>query len=122
VALSRILVAEDNELTFELVRDLLESRGHAVAWARDGQLALDRVRGEAFDLLLLDLHMPRLSGRDVLREVRADPTTASIKVMLLTADAMNGVGDGLLESGVDDFLVKPFDIRDLVSHVDKLLS
>jgi len=113
-----VLVAEDNPLNFELVRDLLDARGHAVEWARDGEEALAKARTGQFDLLLLDLHMPRLDGLQVVRALRAAPPVRPLKVIALTADAMAGVRDDLFAAGVDGYLAKPLDLRALIREME----
>ena len=113
-----VLVAEDNPLNFELVRDLLDARGHTVEWARDGEEALAKARTGQFDLLLLDLHMPRLDGLQVVRALRATPPSRPLKVIALTADAMAGVRDDLFAAGVDGYLAKPLDLRALIREME----
>jgi CheY-like chemotaxis protein len=103
-----VLVAEDNEINFELVRDLLEGGGHRVQWARDGIQALEALEANQFDLLLLDLDLPRLSGIEVLRRLRADDATRELRVIVLTADAMVGTREVVLTAGADGYLTKPF--------------
>ena len=117
-----VLVAEDNPLNFELVRDLLDARGHAVEWARDGEEALAKARTGQFDLLLLDLHMPRLDGLQVVRALRAAPPVRPLKVIALTADAMAGVRDDLFAAGVDGYLAKPCEPRAVVAEVQRFLG
>lgn len=116
--MTHVLVAEDNPLNFELVRDLLEARGHEVEWARDGEEALHLARSGRFDLLLLDLHMPKLDGLEVVRAIRADPVANSLKVIALTADAMLGVREDLVAAGVDGYLSKPLDLSALVNEME----
>jgi CheY-like chemotaxis protein len=116
--MTHVLVAEDNPLNFELVRDLLEARGHEVEWARDGEEALNLARTGRFDLLLLDLHMPKLDGLEVVRAIRADPVAGYLKVIALTADAMLGVREDLVSAGVDGYLSKPLDLGALVSEME----
>ena len=113
-----VLVAEDNPLNFELVRDLLDARGFAVEWARDGEEALSLARSGRFELLLLDLHMPRLDGLEVIRAIRAEPPSRPLKVIALTADAMIGVREELFAAGVDGYLSKPLDLAALVSEME----
>ena len=116
--LADVLVAEDNPLNFELVRDLLDARGHAVEWARDGEEALRLARTGRFDLLLLDLHMPRLDGLEVIRAIRAEPPERPLKVIALTADAMVGVREDLFAAGVDGYLSKPLDLGALIREME----
>ena len=85
---SRVLVAEDNPVNFELVRDLLESLGHEVGWAKDGQHALDMAATGRFELLLLDLHSPKLDGLQVVRALRASPPSNHLKVFALPPPAI----------------------------------
>ena len=113
-----VLVAEDNPLNYELIRDLLEARGHHVDWARDGEEALKLARSNRFDLLLLDLHMPRLDGLEVMRAIRADPPGRELKVIALTADAMLGVREDLFAAGVDGYLSKPLDLSALLREME----
>ncbi len=115
---ANVLVAEDNPLNFELVRDLLDSRGYEVEWARDGAEALDLARTGRFDLLLLDLHMPRLDGLEVIRALRGDQPPSDLKVIALTADAMIGVREELFAAGVDGYLSKPLDLVSLMAELE----
>ena len=117
-----ILVAEDNEINFELIRDILELDGHRVTRARDGEEALRLAVGHGPRLLLLDLHMPLISGRDVLRRLRSDPDTRAIKICVLSADAMVGTREEMLAAGADAYLAKPFDIRAFRDTVTRLIS
>ncbi len=116
--LAAVLVAEDNPLNYELIRDLLEARGHAVEWAKDGDEALRLARSGRFDLLLLDLHMPRLDGLEVMRGIRSEPPAKPLKVIALTADAMVGVREDLFAAGVDGYLSKPLDLSALLREME----
>jgi two-component system, cell cycle response regulator DivK len=118
----RVLVAEDNEINFELVRDLLEARGHRVQWARDGIQALDALMADHFDLLLLDLQLPRLSGIDLLRRLRREEATRELRVIVLTADAMVGTREAVLTAGADDYLTKPFGVATFRRAVENSLA
>ncbi len=116
----KVLVAEDSQLNFELARDVLESAGHEVGWAQDGEQALEMARGQAYELILLDLHMPKRDGLSVLREVRADPELAGTKVVAITADAMPSVRSELEAAGADTVLTKPLELALLLETVSKL--
>jgi len=117
-----VLVAEDNAMNFELVHDLLDALGHTVQLARDGEEALALARTGNFDLLLLDLHMPRLNGLEVMLALRDDPLVANLKVIVLTADAMLGVRDEMFAAGVDGYLCKPLNIAVLVNEMEAVLD
>jgi CheY-like chemotaxis protein len=118
----RVLVAEDNEINFELVRDLLEASGHRVQWARDGIQALDALLAEHFDLLLLDLDLPRLSGMDLLRRLRTEQATQELSVLVLTADAMAGTQEAVTAAGADGYLSKPFGVATFRHTIQDLLA
>jgi two-component system cell cycle response regulator DivK len=115
---SKVLVAEDNPLNFELVLDVLEGGGHEVMWAQDGEEAVRLARATDFDIMLVDLHMPRLDGLGVVRLLRADSRFATLRIIALTADAMPGVREELLAAGADAYLTKPLDVGGLISAVE----
>ncbi len=118
-----ILIAEDNPDLQSLLRHALESDGYTVHVAADGQEALDRYDALAPDLLVLDIMMPRLSGFEVLRELRGDAAhRQDVPVLVLTA---RGGEDDVLtgfELGVADYLTKPFVIGELRARVRALLA
>jgi CheY-like chemotaxis protein len=116
-----VLVAEDNDLNFELLSAVLERDGHRVRWARNGPEAVTAVAADPPDLLILDLHLPELSGLDVLRRVRADPVTREVPVLVLTADAMAGTREEALGEGASDIVTKPFELNSLRSTIARLL-
>lgn len=118
-----ILVAEDDPDLQSLLRHALESDGYAVHVAADGQEALDQYDALSPDLLVLDIMMPRLSGFEVLRELRGDDARRQdVPVLVLTS--RSGEDDVLtgFELGVDDYLTKPFVISELRARVGALLA
>jgi CheY-like chemotaxis protein len=117
-----VLVAEDNDLNFELLSAVLERDGLRPLWARDGNEAVRAAATNHLDLLILDLHLPGLSGLDVLRRVRADSATCALPVLVLTADAMAGTREEVLAEGATDILTKPFDLHALRSTIARLLE
>lgn len=102
----RILLTEDDPIVAELYRLRLDREGHRVDVAADGQAALDAVRREQPDLMLLDIRMPRLSGLAVLEEVRADDTLREIPVVMLTNYSDPAQVQRCRELGIEAYLVK----------------
>jgi two-component system, OmpR family, response regulator len=115
----RLLLVEDDEMIAAAMQDGLRQAGYTVDWARDGREAELGLADTAYDLLLLDLGLPRKSGLDVLRSVRA--RSNPIPVLIVTArDAVSDRIEGL-DAGADDYLVKPFDLDELAARVRALL-
>ncbi len=116
-----ILVVEDEPPLVEMLRYNLEKAGHRTSVATDGVAALEQVDVEQPDLVLLDWMLPRLSGMEVCRRLRADPYHEKLPIIMLTArgeeeDRVRG-----LESGADDYIVKPFSPGELVARVRSVL-
>ena len=120
--MSKILIAEDNPVNRELLRELLEMRGHTVAEACDGEEALGMMEQSQPDLVLLDIGMPLLDGFAVIRKIRENPRFASMPVVAVTAYAMQGDREKILSSKFDGYLSKPVDARSLVQELDRVLS
>jgi signal transduction histidine kinase len=113
---ARVLVVDDNADLREYVSGLL-GPVYDVSTAADGRAALEAVRARAPDIVVSDVMMPRLDGFGLVRELRADPSTASLPVILLSARAGEEALIGGLEAGSDDYLVKPFSARELLARV-----
>src|ERR1700723_1526344 len=118
----RILVAEDNAVNRELLRELLEARGYTVLEACDGQQAVQMIEQDQPELLLLDIGMPVLDGFGVIRKIRENPRLAPLPVVAVTAYAMRGDREKILASGFDGYLSKPVNARSLAEELDRLLS
>jgi two-component system alkaline phosphatase synthesis response regulator PhoP len=117
----RILVVDDDRNIVRLVRSYLEQAGYEVIEAGDGEVALHAIRRERPDLVVLDLMLPLLDGRDVTRIVRSDPDLAATPILMLTArveDVDKIVG---LELGADDYVTKPFNPSEVVARVRAIL-
>jgi signal transduction histidine kinase len=113
---ARLLLAEDNADMRDYIRRLLAEHWQVEA-VNDGQAALEAVRSRTPDLVLSDIMMPRLDGFELLRELRADPATTAVPVILLSARAgEESIAEGL-GVGADDYLVKPFSARELIARV-----
>jgi two-component system response regulator QseB len=115
----RILLVEDDRMIAEGVRKALRSDGFAVDWVQDGEAALTALGGEAYDLLLLDLGLPKRDGIDVLRTLRA----RGLALPVLIVTARDAVADRVkgLDAGADDYLVKPFDLDELGARMRALI-
>jgi CheY-like chemotaxis protein len=117
----KVLIAEDNAVNRELLRELLESRDYEVTEACDGQEALRMIERSRPDILLLDVGMPVLNGYELVRKIRSDPSLATLPVLAVTAYAMHGDRENILQSGFDGYLSKPINPRSLVEEMDRLL-
>jgi CheY-like chemotaxis protein len=118
---TNVLVAEDNPVNRELLRELLEARGYNVTEAPDGQEALRMIEQAHPDILLLDIGMPILDGFAVVRKIRANPSLATLTVLAVTAYAMQGDRENILNAGFDGYLSKPINARDLANELERLL-
>lgn len=115
----RLLLVEDDELLGDGLRAGLAQAGYAVDWVQDGYAAGHALRSDDFDLLVLDLGLPRRDGLEVLREARA--AGVELPVLVLTArDAVEQKVQGL-DAGADDYLVKPFELDELLARLRALL-
>jgi DNA-binding response OmpR family regulator len=119
---ARILVADDDPVAARFVASLLQDQGYEVLVAQDGQHALDLAQRHRFDLIVSDLVMPYRDGFELLRMVRAEPTLADVPVVILSMkDREEDIVRGL-EMGADDYVVKPFNARELCARVRKILG
>lgn len=117
----KVLIAEDNAVNRELLRELLEGRGYTVLEACDGQEALQMIEEAQPELLLMDIGMPVLDGFAVIRRIREDPRLAPLPVVAVTAYAMRGDREKILKSGFDGYLSKPLNPSSLTAELDRLL-
>jgi len=115
----RLLLVEDDAMIGEAVLDALRAEHYAVDWVRDGALADSALRTETYDLVLLDLGLPKRDGLDVLRSLRARRSA----VPVLVATARDAVGDRIagLDAGADDYVVKPYDTEELLARIRALI-
>jgi two-component system, cell cycle response regulator DivK len=119
---NRVLLVEDNEDNFELVRFLLERAGFVVLAGHDGQEALDMARKELPDLILMDLSLPGIDGWTAARELKDDPKTSHIPLMALTAHTLPGDRKRAMESGFDGYISKPIDVVNFGDSITKILQ
>jgi two-component system cell cycle response regulator DivK len=118
----RVLVADDNPAGRELVRESLMDHVSSIIEAADGREALDKIRETRPDLVLLDIQMPEMDGYAVLREIRSDPALQSLRVVALTAFAMQGDRERALDAGFDDYLTKPVTVAKLKAQLESSLD
>ena len=117
--LKTLLYIEDNPSNFLLVERALERRpGYRLLAAMLGQLGIDLAREHRPDVVLLDLHLPDISGEDVLGQLRADPATRDMAIIVLSAEASSKVRDRLMALGATDYLAKPIDLAEFYRVVD----
>lgn len=111
----RVLLVEDDRMIGAAVEQALRDAAYAVDWVLDGAAALDAMAAQPYDMVLLDLGLPKTSGLDVLRRVRARGDTVS----LLVITARDGLEDRLqgLDAGADDYVLKPFEMRELLARM-----
>jgi CheY-like chemotaxis protein len=116
-ARGRILVVDDNDALRENLQEALELEGYRVAAAANGEQALARLSEDDFELVLLDLRMPGMDGREVVAHIRGDPRLASLRVVLTTGYTGPRARAGI---AADAFLTKPFGVRELLSAIRRL--
>ena len=119
--MSKILIVDDEQDIVELLSYNLEKEGFSTVKAYDGEAALGLVRSEKPDLMILDLMLPKMNGLDVCKAIRRNPETANLPIIMLTAK-----GDEIdkiigLEIGADDYITKPFSIKELIARVRAIL-
>jgi two-component system, cell cycle response regulator DivK len=115
----QILVVEDNARNMRLFCDVLQASGYRTLEAATGEQAVDLVFEHRPDLVLMDIQLPDIDGIEALRRVRADERFASVPVLALTAQAMDGDRERFLAAGFDGYLSKPVDIADFVATVKR---
>lgn len=120
--MAKILAVDDERHIARLVQVNLERQGHQVTVAYDGEEALQKVAQERPDLIVCDVMMPRKDGFQVLNELKANPETASIPVIMLTAKAQDADVFRGWSSGVDCYLTKPFQPTELINFVQRVLD
>jgi two-component system alkaline phosphatase synthesis response regulator PhoP len=119
---SRVLIADDNEPNRELLEVYLAEIDCEIATAVDGRDTLDKVAAFRPDIILLDVMMPKLSGFEVCQQLKSDPATSPIMILMVTALGELGDIERAVEAGTDDFLSKPVNKAELVKRVENMLK
>ena len=120
--MARILLVEDNEMNRDMLSRRLNRRGFEVLIAEDGGLAVSMTQAERPDIVLMDMSLPVIDGWEATRRLKADPETAGIPIIALTAHAMESDRERALEVGCDDYDSKPVDLPRLLGKIETLLG
>ncbi|HEY7319667.1 MAG TPA: response regulator [Candidatus Binatia bacterium] len=116
-----VLYVEDNEYNLKIVRQLLGRTSYRLIEATDGQTGVETARSEMPDLILMDIQLPKLSGLDATRMIRADPKTAAIPIIVITSFALSGDDQKAKDAGASAYLAKPYSPRELLQMIRKLV-
>ena len=116
-----ILYVEDNELNRKIVRDLLRRTSYRLIEAPDGEAGMMVAREQRPDLILMDLQLPKVSGIEATRALRAEPATATTPIIAITSFALSGDEQRAKDAGASAYLAKPFSPFDLLTMIRKLL-
>jgi len=120
--MAKILLVEDNEMNRDMLSRRLERKGFTVEIAIDGSAGLAAARSGAPDLILMDMSLPIIDGWEATRILKADPATAKIPVIALTAHAMAEDRAKAMAAGCDDFDTKPVELPRLLAKIDAMLQ
>ena len=118
----KILIVEDNPRNMRLMEMTLRAKNYTLLKATDGEEALDMARRERPDLIIMDVRLPRMSGLEVTRKLRENPAFSHTPIIGVTAHAMKGDREKVLEAGCDAYLSKPINTRELPGVIAEMLS
>jgi CheY-like chemotaxis protein len=119
--MAKILLVEDNEMNRDMLGRRLEKRGYQVAIAADGPTGLALARSGSPDLILMDMSLPGIDGWEASRQLKADPATAPIPIIALTAHAMAEDREKALAAGCNEYETKPVELTSLLAKIEALL-
>jgi two-component system cell cycle response regulator DivK len=117
-----VLIVEDNELNMKLFHDLLEAQGYETLQTREGLQALALAREHRPDLILMDIQLPEISGLEVVKWLKEDEELSSIPIIAVTAFAMKGDEERILEGGCEAYLSKPISVMSFIETVKGFLA
>ena len=120
--MSLVLIVEDNDKNLELVRDILQAKGYRTLEAGTAEDGLEIAKGQAPDLILMDIQLPGMSGIEGLRALRAESATARIPVVAITASVMQADREQIMRAGFDGFIEKPITVRSFLEVVEGVLQ
>lgn len=120
--MKKILIADDNLVLHDIMRQMLRLMGYDSISAASGKECLSKAVSETPDLILLDITLPDMDGRDVARRLRSDPATVDIPILAFTAMVDSSVGKSCIQAGCDDYIAKPVTHEVLREKIHKLLG
>jgi two-component system cell cycle response regulator len=120
--MARILVIEDNPHNLELMSYLLTAQGFEIETAVDGELALQSLKSDAFDLIICDVHLPKIDGLELVSIIKSGSATAAVPVIAVTALAMVGDRERLLAAGFDAYIAKPIEPAAFLKDIQAILQ
>jgi len=113
----RILIVEDDPNNLKLFRDILQYKDYATLEATDGQQAVDMAKAALPDLILMDIQMPVLNGIEATRRIKEDEATRHIRIVALTANAMDGDEERMIRAGCHDYISKPIHVQEFIDRI-----
>ena len=116
----KILLVEDHEEIWDFLSRRLKRRGYEVILATDGQQGVDKAQSDAPDIILLDMNLPVMDGWTAAGKLKAEPATAKIPIIALTAHAMSGDREKAIGAGCNDYHPKPVDFSRLLAQIEAL--
>jgi len=116
----KILLVEDNEFNRKIVRDLLAKQPYDLLEAHDGEAGVEAARRDKPDVIVMDVQLPKLSGLDATRAIRAEPETAKIPIIVVTSFALSGDDKKAMDAGASAYLAKPYSPRQLLDTIRRM--
>jgi two-component system cell cycle response regulator DivK len=116
-----ILYVEDNEFNRKIVRQLLSQTKYQLREAADGESGVKTAQDDPPDLILMDVQLPKLSGLDATRRLRADPRTAAVPIIVITSYALSSDAEKAKAAGATAYLAKPYSPRELLAKIREIL-
>ncbi len=115
----KVLVVEDNPTNIILFQDVLESRGYEVSIARTGYEAFEQIENQVPEIILMDIHLPGIDGISVIKAIRSTPLYAAVKIIGISAFAMESDIQTAMEAGCDGYITKPISIRTFIEEIER---
>jgi two-component system cell cycle response regulator DivK len=116
----KVLLVEDNEFNRKIVRDLLARQPYELLEAHDGEAGVAAARRDKPDVIVMDVQLPKLSGLDATRAIRAEPETAKIPIIVVTSFALSGDDKKAMDAGASAYLAKPYSPRQLLDTIRRM--